>query len=174
MDLFRKKKEDLKIAVDPPAPVGDESAMAPTPKQGELDALVDSDEEGAECEIFDDEDDEEEEAITIASSQKSAPGSPKSLKEVMDNIGSHVKVPAVISQHLGGGSISAHTEDGESKTSVTGEDIEPSEYEETNSENKSVGSDSAEDYTDDEDEGSDGYKPGGYHPVKVGEVYNQR
>ena len=36
------------------------------------------------------------------------------------------------------------------------------------------GSDSAEDYTDDEDEGEDGYKPGGYHPVKVGEVYNQR
>ena len=25
-----------------------------------------------------------------------------------------------------------------------------------------------------EDEGEDGYKPGGYHPVKVGEVYNQR
>lgn len=40
---------------------------------------------------------------------------------------------------------------------------------------KSVnGSDSGEDYTDDEDEGEDGYKPGGYHPVKVGEVYNQR
>ena len=36
------------------------------------------------------------------------------------------------------------------------------------------GSDSAEDYTDDEDEGEDGYKPGGYHPVKIGEVYNQR
>lgn len=36
------------------------------------------------------------------------------------------------------------------------------------------GSDSAEDYTDDEDEGEDGYKVGGYHPVKVGEVYNQR
>ena len=35
-------------------------------------------------------------------------------------------------------------------------------------------SDSGEDYTDDEDEGEDGYKPGGYHPVKVGEVYNQR
>ena len=36
------------------------------------------------------------------------------------------------------------------------------------------GSDSAEDYTDDEDEGEDGYKVGGYHPVKIGEVYNQR
>lgn len=37
-----------------------------------------------------------------------------------------------------------------------------------------TGSDSAEDYTDDEDEGSDGYKPGGYHPVTIGETYNQR
>lgn len=36
------------------------------------------------------------------------------------------------------------------------------------------GSDSGEDYTDDEDEGEDGYKAGGYHRVKVGEVYNQR
>ena len=36
------------------------------------------------------------------------------------------------------------------------------------------GSESAEDYTDDEDEGEEGYRPGGYHPVKVGEAYNQR
>jgi len=36
------------------------------------------------------------------------------------------------------------------------------------------GSDSAEDYSDDDDEGEDGYKPGGYHPVRIGEVYNQR
>eukprot|EP00816_Leptocylindrus_hargravesii_P000267 CAMPEP_0196828266 /NCGR_PEP_ID=MMETSP1362-20130617/94587_1 /TAXON_ID=163516 /ORGANISM="Leptocylindrus danicus, Strain CCMP1856" /LENGTH=1110 /DNA_ID=CAMNT_0042208939 /DNA_START=165 /DNA_END=3498 /DNA_ORIENTATION=+ len=36
------------------------------------------------------------------------------------------------------------------------------------------GSESAEDYSDDEDEGEDGYRPGGYHPVKIGEVYNQR
>jgi len=35
-------------------------------------------------------------------------------------------------------------------------------------------SDSAEDYTDDEDEGEDGYKVGGYHTVKVAEVYCQR
>lgn len=35
-------------------------------------------------------------------------------------------------------------------------------------------SDSAEDYSDDEDEGEEGYKLGGYHPVKNGEVYNQR
>ena len=28
--------------------------------------------------------------------------------------------------------------------------------------------------SDDEDEGEEGYKLGGYHPVKNGEVYNQR
>ena len=36
------------------------------------------------------------------------------------------------------------------------------------------GSGSNEDYSNDEDEGEDGYKPGGYHPVKIAEVYNQR
>lgn len=36
------------------------------------------------------------------------------------------------------------------------------------------GGHSSEDYTDDEDEGEEGYKTGGYHPVKLGEVYNQR
>lgn len=40
--------------------------------------------------------------------------------------------------------------------------------------NSDKGSESAEDYSDDEDEGEDGYRPGGYHPVKIGEVYNQR
>lgn len=35
-------------------------------------------------------------------------------------------------------------------------------------------SDSGEDYTDDEDEGESGYKPGGYHPVQVGDVFNQK
>lgn len=33
---------------------------------------------------------------------------------------------------------------------------------------------STEDYSDDEDEGEEDYKVGGYHRVKVGEVYNQR
>jgi hypothetical protein len=40
--------------------------------------------------------------------------------------------------------------------------------------NSGSGGHSSEDYTDDEDEGEEGYKPGGYHPVKLGEVYNQR
>jgi hypothetical protein len=36
------------------------------------------------------------------------------------------------------------------------------------------GSESGEDYSDDEDEGDDGYKVGGYHRVQIGDVYNQR
>lgn len=36
------------------------------------------------------------------------------------------------------------------------------------------GSESGEDYSDDEDEGEDGYKVGGYHRVHIGDVYNQR
>jgi hypothetical protein len=31
---------------------------------------------------------------------------------------------------------------------------------------------SDEDYADDGDEGSDGYKPGGYHPVHIGDKFN--
>lgn len=32
----------------------------------------------------------------------------------------------------------------------------------------------AEDYTESDDEGADGYRKGGYHPVHVGEIYNGR
>jgi hypothetical protein len=40
---------------------------------------------------------------------------------------------------------------------------------------KSSNSERGEDYSDDEvEEEEDGDKPGVYHPVKVGQVYNQR
>lgn len=32
----------------------------------------------------------------------------------------------------------------------------------------------AEDYSDDDSEGQEGYKPGGYHPVTVGEIYESK
>eukprot|EP00931_Biecheleriopsis_adriatica_P065466 TRINITY_DN39996_c0_g1_i1.p1 TRINITY_DN39996_c0_g1~~TRINITY_DN39996_c0_g1_i1.p1 ORF type:complete len:658 (+),score=130.04 TRINITY_DN39996_c0_g1_i1:132-2105(+) len=38
---------------------------------------------------------------------------------------------------------------------------------------KTEGAD-AEDYTESDDEGADGYRKGGYHPVAVGEIYNGR
>merc|ERR1712232_2583 len=39
---------------------------------------------------------------------------------------------------------------------------------------KPEGTGDAEDYTESDDEGADGYRKGGYHPVAVGEVYNGR
>ena len=47
-------------------------------------------------------------------------------------------------------------------------------YEKKEHEDDNGSEGSAEDYSDDEDEGEDGYKPGGYHAVKISEVYNQR
>eukprot|EP00923_Selenidium_pygospionis_P028222 GHVN01050839.1.p1 GENE.GHVN01050839.1~~GHVN01050839.1.p1 ORF type:complete len:979 (+),score=221.71 GHVN01050839.1:2704-5640(+) len=36
------------------------------------------------------------------------------------------------------------------------------------------GSEQDQDYTESDDEGQDGYKKGGYHPIRVGEIYNNR
>jgi hypothetical protein len=84
---------------------------------------------------------------------------------------------------------SYHSSEGESEDEEEDEEEnEEEEAEETESDDEEeeddgkrngkgggdAGSDSGEDYTDDEDEGEDGYRPGGYHPVKIGEVYNQR
>ena len=54
------------------------------------------------------------------------------------------------------------------------EDDDDEDDDDEGSDKSGEGSDSGSDYTDDENEGEAGYKPGGYHPVKVGEVYNQR
>jgi serine/threonine protein kinase len=80
--------------------------------------------------------------------------------------------------------------------SESGEEADASEYEETDGEETSeeetdgdTGGEeetdsgeededeetsSDEDYSDDDDEGTEGYRPGGYHPVKLGEVYNSK
>ena len=49
--------------------------------------------------------------------------------------------------------------------SGSGEEEEEDDEEETSSD---------EDYSDDDDEGTEGYRPGGYHPVSLGEVYNNK
>jgi serine/threonine protein kinase len=59
-------------------------------------------------------------------------------------------------------------EEGEDAEVSTGSDTEEGEEE------SSYEDSSDEDYSDDEDEGADGYKIGGYHPVKLGEVYNNK
>jgi hypothetical protein len=61
------------------------------------------------------------------------------------------------------------------KKEVDKHEDEEGDLDEEDVEDKSErGSDSGSDYTDDEHEGEAGYKPGGYHPVKIGEIYNQR
>lgn len=71
---------------------------------------------------------------------------------------------------------SVHSQHSRASYDVVGTILDDKNEEEGSNEtdDKESGSESGEDYTDDEDEGEDGYKPGGYHPVKVGETYNQR
>ena len=179
-----------------------------------IDALIDSDGESG-ADIFDDDDDDDGQVHSLSGTSmigSAASMSPKSFKEVMDNItsivgggggSSHSKIPSMI-QHpdLGMTSTSALAGE-ESKTSLLGNSDRDEEQDDDrdaiadgsssrkeelstsagagtesddadDDDDDKSGSESAEDYTDDEDEGSDGYKPGGYHPVSVGEVYNQR
>jgi hypothetical protein len=63
----------------------------------------------------------------------------------------------------------SHSEENSSGDSATSGSDCPGKDEE-----KNKGNESTEDYSDDEDEGEEDYKVGGYHRVKVGEVYNQR
>jgi len=113
-----------------------------------IDALIDSDEDGAE--IFDDCESDDEDDVATPSSKRSTLSKTEQFKDVLNML------------------VTNATDD------VRDDDDDDDDDDSSqNSDDKSA-SDSAEDYTDDEDEGEDGYKPGGYHPVKVGEVYNQR
>lgn len=121
-----------------------------------IDALVDSDNETAD--IFDD---NEEDDPNTASFRHSPSGKEHSVV-VLTN----PRLPL-------------HNQKVEDDESESEEDASMSSSSSTDSKGgdgdpKSDDSASGEDYTDDEDEGEDGYKPGGYHPVKVGETYNQR
>ena len=58
--------------------------------------------------------------------------------------------------------------------SEEGEEETEEGEEETEEETEEEETSSDEDYSDDEDEGTEGYRPGGYHPVKLGEVYNSK
>ena len=48
------------------------------------------------------------------------------------------------------------------------------DYENEREENQDFSDDSGGDYSDDGDEGEEGYRPGGYHPVSVGQRYHTR
>jgi hypothetical protein len=154
-----------------------------------IDDLVDSSEE---ADIFDDDDDDLDETPSksiTGSLSASSTKSPGSLQDLAKNLGGtspFLSIPKTV-QHGAKNDFDGPRDLASSKSSSVGsvnsadelssdddddDDDKPRKKDDDDDDDK--GSDSAEDYTDDEDEGQDGYKPGGYHPVKVGEVYNQR
>ena len=171
MDLFRKiKKTTSAPCAEVEHDSGDEVASSNScnsnnnevvavndDKLNSIDDLLDSDEECAE--IFDDdnEDDYPQTPSKAGSVSISSSISPKSFQEVVQSLGGGLSMPQDID-----GSKHSPSKDEEESDSRRGDEEEEK------------GSDSAEDYTDDEDEGEDSYKPGGYHPVEIGEVYNQK
>ena len=175
------------------------SSSKPSAHDSAVDIIVDSDED----EIFDDEDeddagdDEENNDIKSSNTGSSAWGASKNSKSSQSSAGVDYRdmlassASAIVapvqkmvnasgreeedSQRTGDSYHSSHSESEEEEEEA--EDTESEEEEEdekANGKGGGNGSDSGEDYTDDEDEGEDGYRPGGYHPVKIGEVYNQR
>jgi hypothetical protein len=180
MDLFRRKKHDSslleqldQIAASATGEVNAGAALDDCERSTitAIDALVDSDED---AEIFGDEEDEENEmenhslemplspnlaARTSPSKLMSSPAAPSTPMSPMR------QTPGYTPNSEAMESLDATLSDADGEES-RGEDDED--------DNSKSGSASGEDYTDDEDEGEDGYRPGGYHPVKVGEIYNQR
>jgi hypothetical protein len=137
-----------------------------------IDALIDSDEDGAE--IFNDCDessDEDEDNVHDTPSSRRSTMSRQSVSKFQDVVTALDDDVEQSRARLSNGSSEVveleDDGDGDEESSSTRDEDDDDEEEKSNS-------DSAEDYTDDEDEGEDGYKPGGYHPVKIGEVYNQR
>jgi hypothetical protein len=139
-----------------------------------IDALIDSDEDLAE--IFNDGDSDDEAgnvSMVSDSSHRSAAGEKPSLspRQYRDQaLGSPYGKAGMNQMDADVDAIRARfslnqQEDDDDDTAS--EEIDEADDDKSHS-------DSAEDYTDDEDEGEDGYKPGGYHSVKIGEVFNQR
>lgn len=109
-----------------------------------IDALVESDEETAD--IFDD--DNEDDPIDMLSKSSTASSKQRAKSPYLSLSGYK------------------NREDEDDDDSISEPDDEKDKSQHSAA--------SGEDYTDDEDEGEDGYKVGGYHPVKLGEIYNQR
>lgn len=119
--------------------------------------IVDSDED----EIFDDEDDDE------VGGGGDGPNAPSASLDYRDMLSSGADAVRKVK-------VSKDKERSDGSDSDGHDDEDDATDSEDGKGGKGNGSDSGEDYTDDEDEGEDAYRPGGYHPVKVGEVYNQR
>ena len=128
-----------------------------------VDIIVDSDED----EIFDDEDEDE---IAGADDSGNVPSSSLDYRDMLA-AGTNPVRRTTSGSSKEDSQRDSYDRSEESEHEEEGDDTDSGEEDKGKGGN---GSDSGEDYTDDEDEGEDGYRPGGYHPVKVGEVYNQR
>jgi len=134
--------------------------MNPQSKEsGGLDVFDDSDHD----EIFNDDDDDD-----VAVDRNA--GTPLDISDLLKAGASAIVAPMQKVIHKEDNNKATTSDDNNSES----DDDTDSDDEETTKKKSGHASDSGEDYTDDEDEGEDGYKPGGYHRVKTGEVYNQR
>lgn len=144
-----------------------------------IDALIDSDEDLAE--IFND----QEESSDENEKDSSKPDTPSSIRSTASRQStvSAAKIKDAVKSINGVSEQSRARINGTSSSEVVemehvgdddDDDSSASRDKKEDDDEEKSNSDSAEDYSDDEDEGEDGYKPGGYHLVKVGEVYNQR
>ncbi|CAB9499444.1 SRSF protein kinase 1 [Seminavis robusta] len=150
---------------------GGSSSAAAGAASGGVESLkmLDSD-DGADMDIFDDDDDDYgggREDFAEKSPSSWVGGGPKKQvspalrEEIKDLLSTPLTIPTLVQpQHK-------RDEFGTSDDDHDDDDDDDAEGEEDKS------SESGEDYTDDEDEGESGYKPGGYHPVNVGDVFNQ-
>lgn len=129
--------------------------------------MLDSD-DGADMDIFDDEDDDYAAGRNIIAEKSPTswgPGGPKKQvspalrEEIKDLLNTPLTIPTLVQPK------------GRDRSRGETSDDEHDDDDENGDDDKS--SESGEDYTDDEDEGESGYKPGGYHPVNVGDVFNQ-
>jgi hypothetical protein len=179
MDLFRKIKKNVTSPVPERTSLPAEEshsqlavdavvAEAISNHINSIDDLVDSDQDSG-AEIFDD--DEDNDNFSETPSKQSVAGSssmsPKSFHEVVQSLASGAASPLLLS-------IPAVIQRGGRESNNPSSSKRSSQSGSKRGEENDDDSDSAEDYSDDEDEGLDSYKPGGYHPVEVGEVYNQR
>ena len=145
-----------------------------------IDALIDSDEDGAE--IFNDLEESSDEGIDDTNNgQHDSPSSKRSTVS-RHSVPSPTAKFKVVVKSIDASAVEQSkarvtSKNGDSSGVVEMEKVDDDDDDSASSreeEEEKSNSDSAEDYTDDEDEGEDGYKPGGYHPVKPGEIYNQR
>ena len=145
------------------------STQHPSASDSGVDIIVDSDDEEG---IFDDDDDDD-----VLRTADGAPEKPLDYGGLLAAGANAIVAPvqkAIAGDDSSQNDDSSQSSDRSDNDDHDGDDADSDSDRDEKKDKSGNGSDSGEDYTDDEDEGEDGYRPGGYHPVKVGEIYNQR